>query len=190
MKIPILEPTEGGVRLSGGRSDLGLVPCHGVFSAEPAGFRSVALGILTGLAFLGVFAVWFFVQNMYAAVSRRIFLRDAFTKGARPEIPCFSFWVKRWAKVSLTMFVDRQCFNFCGLLTRGGIIKHYSHYSWCPTSRRKTPMSRHEGHHAFQSDDAQRSQMGVFCVLNSRRFWAGGPLGGTDLAPGLHAICY
>ena len=91
------------------------------------GSRSVALGILTGLAFLGVFAVWFFVQNMYAAVSRRIFLEGRVYEKVPAQRFLFFFRVKRWAKVSWTMFVTAVLQFLWSLTIVGGIIKHYSY---------------------------------------------------------------
>ncbi len=84
----------------------------------------VSILFSTGFSFL----LWFFLTNMYTAVSRRIFLEGRVYEQVPIQRFVYFLRVKRWAKVSWVMFVT-SAFQFLWSLTViGGFIKHYSYY--------------------------------------------------------------
>ena len=75
-----------------------------------------------------VAAVWIFLQNMYRAVLRRVFLEtrvyDEYPLG---HIAHFRT-VRRWTRVSLTLFRQSVYEALWSLTVVGGFIKHYSYF--------------------------------------------------------------
>lgn len=93
------------------------------------GFSRDAVLILFIVIAMGIwFAVWFLVVNIYKAISRRIFLESRIYEKV-PLQRFLVFWrVRKWGKVSLTMFMT-WLFQFLWCFTIvGGIVKRYSYY--------------------------------------------------------------
>lgn len=92
------------------------------------GSESAGLAVLVLLSLAAMFAVWFFLYNMFTAVSRRLFLEGRLYEKVPVQRLLFLFRVKRWTKVSCTMFVA-SLFQFMWSLTLvGGFIKRYSYF--------------------------------------------------------------
>lgn len=72
--------------------------------------------------------VWFFLINMYKAVSRRIFLESRIYEKVSIQRFLVFLRVKKWGKVSCTMFMKTLFQSLWDLTIVGGIIKRYSYY--------------------------------------------------------------
>lgn len=85
-----------------------------------AGFVILALGFS--------FALWFFFENVYRAVVRRIFLEARTYEKVGIQRLLFLFRVKKWTKACVTMFMA-ALFKFLWSFTIiGGFVKRYSYY--------------------------------------------------------------
>ncbi len=80
------------------------------------------------LALLAAFFVWFFLTNMYQAVSRRIFLESRIYEKVSIQRMFVFLRVKRWTNVSVVMFMKSLLHALWCLTIVGGIIKKYSYY--------------------------------------------------------------
>lgn len=74
------------------------------------------------------FLLWFFLRNMFRVVSRRIFLEGRCYEKLPIQRFLFLLRVKKWTKVSWTMFVTGVFQMLWSLTIIGGIIKTYSYY--------------------------------------------------------------
>lgn len=74
------------------------------------------------------FALWFFLTNMYRAVSRRIFLEGRTYEKVSIQRFLYFYRVKKWVHVSWVMFVRTVWEMLWWLTIVGGVIKHYSYY--------------------------------------------------------------
>ena len=74
------------------------------------------------------FLVWFFFINMFTVIMRRFFLEGRTYEKVSPQRLLFLLRVKRWVRVSCTMFAA-SFFQFLWSLTLiGGMIKRYSYF--------------------------------------------------------------
>ena len=74
------------------------------------------------------FLVWFFFINMFTVILRRFFLEGRTDEKVSPHRFLFLLRVKRWMRVSCTMFAA-SFFRFLWSLTIiGGVIKRYSYF--------------------------------------------------------------
>lgn len=80
------------------------------------------------LALLAAFLVWFFLTNMYQAVSRRIFLESRVYEKVTIQRMFVFLRVKKWRNVSVVMFMKSLFYTLWSLTIVGGIIKKYSYY--------------------------------------------------------------
>ncbi len=132
--------------IQGGQEMLGQT--NGVFASIVSGFESgafinsmisginsiikselVSTVIVIIICLLVVFVFWFFIGNMYAVISRRIFLESRIYSKVSFKRFLFLFYIKKWFKVSKVMFV-KSLFNslwYCVFIV-GGIIKRYSYF--------------------------------------------------------------
>ena len=86
------------------------------------GSSSAGLILLIIVCACGMGVVWFFLNNMFSAVSRRIFLEARQYQKISIQRFLYFFRVRRWAKVSWTLFVT-ACLKFLWALTIiGGFI--------------------------------------------------------------------
>lgn len=84
------------------------------------------LFIVVGLVL--AFLVWFFFINMFTVIMRRFFLEGRTYEKVSPQRLLFLLRVKRWVRVSCTMFAA-SFFQFLWSLTLiGGVIKRYSYF--------------------------------------------------------------
>lgn len=88
----------------------------------------VILAVSIMLALLAAFFVWFFLTNMYQAVSRRIFLESRLYERITIQRMFVFLRVKRWRNVSVVMFMKSLFHALWCLTIVGGIIKRYSYY--------------------------------------------------------------
>ena len=88
----------------------------------------VILAVSIILALLVAFWVWFFLINMYQAVSRRIFLESRVYEKVTIQRMFVFFRVKRWRNVSVVMFMKSLFYTLWSLTIVGAIIKRYSYY--------------------------------------------------------------
>ena len=86
----------------------------------------IVILILLGTA--GLFAFWFFIQNTFGVILRRIFLEGRIYE----KVPIFRFlyllWIKKWMKASWNMLVKYIYQSLWSLTIIGGLIKHYSYF--------------------------------------------------------------
>lgn len=90
--------------------------------------RNAVLAIFILLALLIFGSVWFFLVNMYQAVSRRIFLESRTYEKVTMQRFLFFLRVRKWSKVSLTMFMSSLLYMLWSLTIAGAFVKKYSYY--------------------------------------------------------------
>ena len=92
------------------------------------GSTNITFGIMVVLAVILLFAVWFFLINIYQAVSRRLFLEGRCYESVPIDRFLFILRVKKWVKASATMFL--RFFYLClwSLTLVGCFIKYYSYF--------------------------------------------------------------
>ena len=79
-------------------------------------------------SFLLAFLFWFFFTNMFTVIVSRMFLEGRIYEKVSPQRLLFLMRVKRWIKVSCTMFVTSFLQILWSLTIVGGVIKHYSYF--------------------------------------------------------------
>ena len=79
-------------------------------------------------SFLFAFLWWFFFTNTFTVIVSRIFLEGRTYEKVSPQRLLFLLRVKRWVKVSCTMFIASLYQILWGLTIVGGIVKHYSYF--------------------------------------------------------------
>ena len=90
--------------------------------------RNMVMAVFILIAMLLSGGVWFFLINMYPAVSRRIFLESRTYEDVTIQRFLVFLRVKKWRKVSCTMFMKYLFQSLWNMTIIGGIIKHYSYY--------------------------------------------------------------
>ena len=91
---------------------------------------SEILGILL-LVIIGtaaMFSFWFFVQNLFPVVVRRIFLEGMIYQRVTPQRFVFLLRIKRWLKAAWIMFVKYLLYTLWSLTLVGMVVKRYSYY--------------------------------------------------------------
>ena len=89
--------------------------------------NTVVIIFILGSMLLAFF-IWYFLTNMFTVVSRRIFLEGRTYEKISSQRFVYLLRVKKWARVSWTMFVT-AVYQFLWTLTLvGGLIKRYSYY--------------------------------------------------------------
>lgn len=92
------------------------------------GSSNVTFAILAIFAALLILSTWFFFCNIYIVVARRMFLEGRCYESVPIDRFLFLIRVKKWIKVSATMFVEFFYLCLWSLTIIGGIIKVYSYY--------------------------------------------------------------
>lgn len=92
------------------------------------GSENLAILIMIGLGLLLFFLVWFYIQNTFAVILRRIFLESRIYEKVSFERFMFLSRVKRWNRASFTMFVCYIYQTLWSLTIVGGFIKHYAYF--------------------------------------------------------------
>lgn len=90
--------------------------------------QDVVAVILIILSLLFSLGIWFFVENLYTVISRRIFLEGRIYKNITMQRFLFLLRLRKWTKAAWVMFVS-FVFKFLWSFTVvGGIIKYFSYY--------------------------------------------------------------
>lgn len=89
---------------------------------------SMILMIAILIALLLSFLVWIFLQNMYTAIVRRIFLESRTYEHVSFQRMLVFLRVKKWANVSMVMFMNSLLYMLWSLTIVGAVIKRYSYY--------------------------------------------------------------
>lgn len=87
--------------------------------------------VLAGFIFVSLLlsmAMWFFIQNTYIVISKRIFLEGRCYDKLSAQRFLFLMRVKKWVKTAWTMFVLFIFQTLWMFTIIGGIIKRYSYY--------------------------------------------------------------
>ena len=92
------------------------------------GSENLAILIMIGLGLLLFFLVWFYIQNTFSVILRRIFLESRIYEKVSFERFMFLSRVKRWNRASFTMLVCYIYQTLWSLTIIGGFIKHYSYF--------------------------------------------------------------
>ncbi len=92
------------------------------------GSENIAILFLIIGSLILMFSFWFFLTNMFGVVARRIFLEGRCYEELPIQRFMFLLRVKKWVKVSWTMFVTFVFQVLWSLTIIGGIIKRYSYY--------------------------------------------------------------
>ena len=87
---------------------------------------SILIFILLGAAFL--FSIWFFFVNIFKVISRRVFLEGRVYEKVPFQRMLFLLRVKKWTKVSCTMFLASLYQLLWSLTIVGGFVKYFSYY--------------------------------------------------------------
>lgn len=84
--------------------------------------------ILIILVLILLFFVYFYVQNAYKVVSRRIFLEGRIYSKIPSQRFALIIRIKKWSKVAFTMFILTIFKTLWMFTIIGGVIKKYSYY--------------------------------------------------------------
>lgn len=87
---------------------------------------AILIIILLGAAFL--FSIWFFFVNIFKVISRRVFLEGRVYEKVPFQRMLFLLRVKKWTKVSCTMFLASLYQLLWSLTIVGGFVKYFSYY--------------------------------------------------------------
>ncbi len=90
--------------------------------------ETLGIGIFALLGGLFIFAFWFFVRNMYVAISRRMILEGRLYEKVPLSRMLFFLRVKKWTNVACAMFLTSLYHFLWSLTIFGGFIKRYSYY--------------------------------------------------------------
>ena len=108
---------------SGSIVDSMLAALHSLTGSENL---AILIFILLGAAFL--FSIWFFFVNIFKVISRRVFLEGRVYEKVPFQRMLFLLRVKKWTKVSCTMFLASLYQLLWSLTIVGGFVKYFSYY--------------------------------------------------------------
>lgn len=91
------------------------------------GSESLAVLLLILLGLFVFLMFWFYVQNTYAVVLRRMFLESRTYQKIPFERFMFLSRIKRWTRASFIMFVRYVLYTLWSLTIVGAFVKHYSY---------------------------------------------------------------
>ena len=77
---------------------------------------------------LGLFVFWFFIQNTFSVILRRIFLEGRTYQKVPISRFLYLLRIKRWMKASWIMLVKYFYHTLWSLTILGAVIKHYSYF--------------------------------------------------------------
>ena len=92
------------------------------------GSENLAILILILLGTAVLFSMWFFFVNIFKVISRRVFLEGRIYEKVPFQRMLFLLRVKKWTKVSCTMFLVSLYQMLWSLTIVGGVIKYFSYY--------------------------------------------------------------
>lgn len=96
--------------------------------ASVTGSENAGVMLLIVLGALLMFFFWFLVQNTFPVVIRRVFMEGLLYDRVTAQRFVFLLRVKKWLKVSRTMFVKYVFYSLWCLPVVGIAVKHYSYY--------------------------------------------------------------
>lgn len=91
------------------------------------GHPNITSIILIVCSLLLSFILWFFLGNLYQAISRRIFLEGRVYQKVPMQRFLFLLRIKKWTKTAWTMFVTTAFYSLWSLTIIGAIVKRYSY---------------------------------------------------------------
>ena len=93
-----------------------------------AGSENAGILLLVSASALLFFLFWFFVQNTYKVIMRRIFLEGRCYKTVPFQRFVFLLRVKKWVRASWIIFVTGVYQMLWSLTVVGAFVKHYSYF--------------------------------------------------------------
>ena len=97
-------------------------------AAAITGSESGGVALLVALSALGLAAFWFFVQNVFPVVARRVFLEGMIYDRVTPQRFLFLLRVRRWRRAAWVMAVKYALYLLWCLTLVGGVVKRYSYF--------------------------------------------------------------
>lgn len=97
-------------------------------TASVTGSEDIGVMVLIILAALGMALFWFFIQNVFPVVIRRVFLEGLIYDRVTPQRFVFLLRVRKWLKASWIMFVKYIYYTLWSLTIIGIAVKRYSYY--------------------------------------------------------------
>ena len=92
------------------------------------GSENLGIFLLILIGELGFFLFWFFIQNTYPVIVRRIFMEGMNYSRVTPQRFLFLLRIKKWLKASRIMFVRYILYTLWCLTIAGIFIKRYSYF--------------------------------------------------------------
>ncbi len=92
------------------------------------GSDNLGILILIILGALGMFLLWFLIQNTFPVVIRRIFLEGMNYERVTPQRFIFLLRIRKWLKASWIMFVKYMYYFFWCFTVLGIAVKRYSYF--------------------------------------------------------------
>lgn len=90
--------------------------------------ESTVVILMIILGFVAVFAIWFFFENIFSVIMRRIFLEGRTYEKVSFQRTLFLLRVKRWIRACCTMAVKSVFLLLWSLTVVGGFIKFFSYF--------------------------------------------------------------
>ena len=97
-------------------------------AASITGSESGGVALLVVVFALGLAVFWFFIQNVFPVVMRRVFLEGMLYDRVTPQRFLFLIRVRRWRRAAWTMCVKYVLYLLWCLTVVGGVVKHYSYF--------------------------------------------------------------
>ena len=96
--------------------------------ASVTGSENIGVMVMIILGAIFMFLFWFFVQNTFSVVIRRVFLEGMEYKRVTPQRFVFLLRIRKWMKASWIMFVKYVFYSLWCLTIVGIAVKRYSYY--------------------------------------------------------------
>lgn len=97
-------------------------------AASITGSESGGVALLVVLFTLGMAVFWFFIQNVFPVVVRRVFLEGMLYDRVTPQRFLFLIRVRRWRRAAWIMCVKYVLYLLWCLTLVGGVVKRYSYF--------------------------------------------------------------
>ncbi|MCC2254249.1 DUF975 family protein [Ruminococcus sp. CLA-AA-H200] len=96
--------------------------------ASITGSENIGIFFLILLGAAVMFLFWFFIQNTFPVVIRRVFLEGMNYDRVTPQRFVFLLRIRKWMKASWIMFVKYICYLLWCFTIVGAAVKRYSYY--------------------------------------------------------------
>ena len=97
-------------------------------AASVTGSKNGGIALLVVLFAAGMAIYWFFVQNLFPVVVRRVFLEGMLYDRVTPQRFLFLLRVRRWRRAAWIMFVKYGAYLMWSLTVVGAVVKRYSYF--------------------------------------------------------------